>query len=108
MKKYRCYGMVCLLFGLWYLYFHISSYHYASYTLTNRKLKCEYSKLERMKLLNLTYEIHDILFELQLDHWLMYGSIFGALRADGPLPWDYDVDLGMRGEQFTTRFNPMF
>ena len=61
-----------------------------------------------MKLLNLTYEIHDILIDLQLDHWLMYGSIFGALRADGPLPWDYDVDLGMRGEQFTTRFNPMF
>ena len=30
----------------------------------------------------------------------MYGSVFGAIRAQGPLPWGHDVDVGIRREQF--------
>ena len=31
----------------------------------------------------------------------MYGSLFGARRNQGPLPWDYDVDIAVKGEQFS-------
>ena len=27
----------------------------------------------------------------------MYGSVFGAIRAKGPLAWDNDVDIGFNG-----------
>ncbi|EDO41158.1 predicted protein [Nematostella vectensis] len=37
---------------------------------------------------------------MELPHWLMYGSIYGAMRYDAPLPWDNDVDMGMRREDF--------
>jgi hypothetical protein len=53
-----------------------------------------------LQMLDLTFEIHTILDSFEIDHWLMFGSIFGAIRVQGPLPWDYDVDIGIRGEQF--------
>lgn len=46
-------------------------------------------------MLKLTYDIHIILKELGITHFLMYGSLWGALRLNRPLPWDDDVDLGM-------------
>lgn len=63
-------------------------------------LKCKQEDIDIKNLVQLTYEVHKILDDLKIDHWLMYGSVFGALRSSGPLPWDYDVDIGMRGEQF--------
>ncbi|XP_031572719.1 uncharacterized protein LOC116306764 [Actinia tenebrosa] len=66
----------------------------------DRNLKCMHSVEEMEQLLNLTYEVHTILDSLHIDHWLMYGSVFGAIRAQGPLAWDYDVDIGIRGIQF--------
>jgi len=33
-----------------------------------------------------------------VDHWLMYGSLWGPLRGiPGPLPWDDNVDIGIDG-----------
>ncbi|XP_028399192.1 uncharacterized protein LOC114522656 [Dendronephthya gigantea] len=64
-------------------------------------------------MLKLTYDIHIILRDLNITHFLMYGSLWGALRVNKPLPWDNDVDLGMipdgkypslSEEQFLTKF----
>lgn len=46
-------------------------------------------------MLKLTYDVHLILKELNITHFLTYGSLWGALRMNKPLPWDDDVDLGM-------------
>lgn len=46
-------------------------------------------------MLELTYDVHTILNELNITHFLLYGSLWGAIRLNGPLPWDDDVDLGM-------------
>jgi len=32
-----------------------------------------------------------------IEHWLIYGSIFGARRIQGPLPWDNDADIAFDG-----------
>ncbi|XP_032227679.2 uncharacterized protein RP688 [Nematostella vectensis] len=63
-------------------------------------VECGYGEKERTKLIELTSQIHSILNSIGLQHWLMYGSIIGALRYDSPLPWDHDVDLGARREDF--------
>ncbi len=46
-------------------------------------------------MLKLTYDIHLILKDLNITYFLIYGSLWGALRMNKPLPWDDDVDLGM-------------
>jgi hypothetical protein len=33
--------------------------------------------------------------ELQIEHWLHYGSLIGALRYAAILPWDDDIDLAI-------------
>ncbi|XP_078363447.1 uncharacterized protein LOC144647523 [Oculina patagonica] len=50
------------------------------------------------QLLNISYKVHRILDELELDHWLMYGSLLGAHRGHAPLAWDDDVDIGLDGD----------
>ena len=50
-------------------------------------------------LLEMAYKVHGILKKMEIQHWLIYGSVFGALRRDNaPQPWDEDVDFGMDGD----------
>lgn len=82
-----------------YVYFSLPSYN--RYLSPAAKNKCEQKPEDLAGLLNLTYRVHSVLNSFSLDHWLMYGSLFGAIRNQGPLPWDYDVDLAVKGEQFS-------
>ena len=83
------------------LYTIISTRNYGPYTGNHPFLpaqNCEYlNSKDKDHLLNMTYTVHKILDELGIEHWLMYGSVFGAIRARGPLPWDDDVDIGFNG-----------
>ena len=50
-----------------------------------------------MKIANKT---HFVLDSMGIEHWLMYGSLWGPLRGiPGPLPWDHDVDFGIDGKR---------
>lgn len=92
---------VCVIIAVFIsLYLVINRRQYDKY-LRNPNLKCSYTTDEQNRLLQLAYDVHDILIQLELEHWLMYGSVYGALRYEKPLPWDYDVDFGIRGEMFT-------
>ena len=81
-------------------YVYITAESHADYV-KDPTVKCSHPDEEMGQLVNLTYQVHAILDFLGIDHWLTYGSIFGAHRAKVPLPWDYDVDIGMKGEQFS-------
>ena len=98
------YSMIVLVI----LYVTLSFRSYGSYTGRNpvQPAKCKYfNSTEKEKFLKLTYRVHRVLEELDIDHWLMYGSVFGALRVNGPLPWDYDVDIGFNGSGKFTSMN---
>lgn len=94
--KYCSLASIVSVFTFYVLY---TGQSHADYV-RDPKVKCSHSKREMEQLLNLSHEVHTILNSLKIDHWLMYGSIFGAMRVKGPLPWDYDVDIGIRGEQY--------
>ncbi|CAB4026749.1 Hypothetical predicted protein [Paramuricea clavata] len=60
---------------------------------------CERTPEEAKALRELFYDVREVLNELEIHHFLMYGSIWGAYRSKGPLPWDYDIDLGVLGDE---------
>ena len=60
---------------------------------------CERKPEEAKALQELFQDVCEVLNELHVQYFLMYGSIWGALRSKGPLPWDYDIDLGVYGDE---------
>ena len=59
---------------------------------------CFKSKQHTARLIELAHKTHLVLDSMGVDHWLMYGSLWGPLRGiPGPLPWDHDVDIGIDG-----------
>ena len=108
--------MVTLLF-LVLTYIGASFVDFAYYT-GNRpwasQPKCFNSKEHTARLIQHAHQTHLILDSMGIEHWLMYGSLWGPLRGiPGPLPWDHDVDFGINGnrkfskiplEEFKARF----
>ena len=84
------------------IYYLISTQNLARYTGLhpfNPTMKCRnLTKLQMDKLLSLSYKVHQVLDELRVEHWLMYGSLLGALRGHAPLAWDDDTDIGLDGD----------
>ena len=101
--RYRCrYIVISLVFAiLLVLYFTMNLTNYGLYTGNHPFFSaqpCEYvDDIEKEQLLDMAYTVHEILDCLGIEHWLMYGSVFGAVRVNGPLPWDDDVDIGFNG-----------
>ena len=59
---------------------------------------CFKSKQHTAGLIELAHKTHLVLDSMGVDHWLMYGSLWGPLRGiPGPLPRDHDVDIGIDG-----------
>ena len=84
------------------IYYLINTQNVARYTGRhpfNPPMKCRnLAKPQMDQLLSLSYKVHQVLDELGLEYWLMYGSLLGALRGQAPLAWDDDVDIGLDGD----------
>lgn len=51
----------------------------------------DYQKVE----LNILKQIHDFCESRGITYFLYYGSLLGAIRHGGPIPWDDDIDIAM-------------
>ena len=61
--------------------------------------KCIHSKHYTARLIDIANQTHVVLDSMGIEHWLIYGSLWGPLRGiPGPLPWDHDVDFGIDGD----------
>lgn len=54
----------------------------------------------QMVMLRLLKIFHQACQELGLSYWLCGGSLIGAIRHDGFIPWDDDVDVFMSRDQY--------
>ena len=60
---------------------------------------CKRTAEEAKELRELFLDVRDILSKMSIRHFLIYGSVWGVYRAKAPLPWDYDIDLAIIGDE---------
>ena len=78
-------------------------YKHPSETLEDAKLRffhslpkaTDYDRKNQLVLTKLLKKIHDICAENNLSYWLDFGTLLGAIRHSGFIPWDDDIDIGM-------------
>ncbi len=51
-------------------------------------------------LLRMLKVFHEICSVHEIDYWLEYGTLLGAIRHKGFIPWDNEVDVGMLRSDF--------
>ena len=90
--------LIIFLAFLYYIYRNLQLTSLVSRT-GNRPVNCKRSAKEIQQLVDLAHEVHNVLDELGIKHWLMFGSLWGIQRKlYNPLPWDDDVDMGLSGD----------
>lgn len=71
----------------------------------NDEKRCEYLvTAKRKRLWEKELKIYDyfnkVCEKYNLKHFLIYGSVLGAIRHNGFIPWDDDIDVGMLRDDF--------
>jgi len=51
-----------------------------------------------LKLYQLMKDVHEIFGKYQLTYWIESGTLLGAVRHEGIIPWDSDLDISIRFE----------
>ena len=71
------------------------------------EVKCDYFISETQKMIwamemDLYLVFAEICQKYDLQHFVMYGSLLGAVRHNGFVPWDDDIDVGMPRKDYET------
>lgn len=49
--------------------------------------------------------VDDICKRHGIEYFIIYGTLIGAIRHNGPIPWDDDIDIGMTRENYIKFFD---
>ena len=72
----------------------------------NNKEKLSLREIQ-MAMLEILKQVHKICEENQITYYIAYGTLLGAIRHKGFIPWDDDTDIWMPREDFE-RFKDIF
>lgn len=78
-----------------YLYINFNPTSFVESRPWEDKVKCGVSDAGRRHLINMTDRVRHILNQMQIVHWLFYGSLWEIRRLKFPLMWGDSVDIGI-------------
>ena len=61
----------------------------------------------RSSLLAIMVEIDRVAKHLGINYFLNYGTLLGAVRHHGFIPWDDDVDLGLLRKDYLLKYTEL-
>ena len=50
--------------------------------------------------LNVLKKVIEVCEKLNLTYWITYGTLLGAIRHGGFIPWDDDLDIAMKADEY--------
>ena len=62
----------------------------------------------QMKMVDILCVIDKICKKHKINYWLSSGTLLGAVRHQGFIPWDDDLDIAMPIDDFEQLFSPSF
>ncbi|XP_078372334.1 uncharacterized protein LOC144655996 [Oculina patagonica] len=78
-----------------YLYINFNPTFFVKSRPWEDTVKCGVSDAGRRHLINMTHQVRQILDQMQIVHWLFYGSLWEIRRLKFPLMWGDAVDIGI-------------
>ena len=81
------------VFACVFRYIYVCYDDYSKYLKLESKVACQRTSVELDRIVRAVHSVDDVLNRLDIPHFLACGTLFGALRSGGPLPWDDDADL---------------
>lgn len=66
----------------------------------------EFTKYQDLALKTL-YAVDQVCRKNCIDYYLAYGSLLGAIRDKGLIPWDYDIDIWIKGDDIQRFINAL-
>jgi phosphorylcholine metabolism protein LicD len=61
-----------------------------------KKHSVSFDSESEKKAIKLLFDVNDILKKSGVDYWIEGGTLLGAIRDGKIIPWDHDLDLGMK------------
>ena len=89
-------GTVLLITLIVILYYQFNNRSYGWYLNSSKNHLCVTAEKDMKAMINLLEGIHRTLQDLNITHFLIYGTLIGAIRYSKILPWDNDLDIGVK------------